>query len=69
MNNLELIKNTVKDIKNMKDDDEAAHSTEDGLREAVLKDIASDAYTREECREFAKEALKTSEIEFARWCA
>ena len=47
-------------------DDERAHSAEDGLREDVLKAIAEGA---ENPAELAAEALKTSEIAFARWCA
>ena len=69
MTNLDLIKNSLKELKSMKGDDEKAHSFEDDLRTAVLKDIASGKYSKEECVVFAKEVLKTSKIEFERWCA
>jgi hypothetical protein len=62
----EQVQQGVERIRKMQDDDESAHSAEDGLREQVLEAIAAgapDAVT------LAKEVLKTSEIHFARWCA
>jgi len=69
MKNIDLIKNSVRELKKMRDDDESAHSFEDELRGSVLKDIASGKYSKKECQEFAREVLKTSKIDFARWCA
>jgi hypothetical protein len=48
-------------------DDEAAHSSEDSLYEAVLRAIADGR--AEDPREMARLALSSGEIEFARWCA
>ena len=67
--NLKLIKGSIKELKTMASDDEAAHGYEDNLRDAVLKDIASGMYTAEDCQKFAKEVLKTNKIKFSRWCA
>jgi len=69
MNNLELIKNSIKELKELSTDSEAAHIFEDELRNNILKDIASGKYSKEECQEFAHEVLKTNKIEFERWCA
>lgn len=59
------IRKRIKNISNISGDDEAAHSLEDRLRHDVLKAIADGA---ENAKELAIEALKTSEINFARWC-
>lgn len=48
------------------DDDEAAHIREDALRRDVLSAIADGAPN---AAELAREALATSKIKFARWCA
>ncbi len=53
-------------IRAMAGDDEAAHSEEDAFREAVLVQIANGAVNGQQ---LAAIALKTGEIEFARWCA
>ena len=53
-------------IRAMADDDEAAHSAEDAFRAAVLADIANGA---DNAAELAAIALRTEEIDFARWCA
>jgi hypothetical protein len=63
---VEQVKEQVKLIKAVAGDDEAAHSYEDALHEHVLKAIAKGA---ENAPELAKEALKTTKIDFARWCA
>lgn len=47
-------------------DDEAAHSLEDSLFEAVLREVANG---NSESQKLAKEALKSLKIEFSRWCA
>jgi len=50
----------VEIINILSSDDEVAHSLEDDFREAVLKQIE---------HPLAKIALKTSDIEFSRWCS
>ena len=52
----------VNRIREIADDDEAAHSEEDDLRHAVLETLAPTS-------PLAAIALTTSEITFARWCA
>jgi hypothetical protein len=54
-------------IRACSDDPEAAHSREDDLRDDVLKFIASGHCL--DPIEYAKRVLRTSEIEFERWCA
>jgi hypothetical protein len=56
----------VRHIASIADDDERAHSEEDDLRADVLKAIRDGA---SDPQALAAEALKTSEIEFSRWCA
>ena len=57
-------------IKDIKDDDEAAHSEEDDLRAWFITCCASRIYsTRKEMIEIAIEINKTKNIDFARWCA
>jgi hypothetical protein len=53
-------------IRAMAGDDESAHSAEDDFRAAVLMDIANGAPN---AKELAAIALRTEEIDFARWCA
>ena len=48
-------------------DDEMAHSREDDLHQAVLEYLARNA-PGPWCA-YAREALKTQAIDFARWCA
>ena len=62
----EWVRERVAEIRAMADDDEVAHSEEDSLRQAVLAAIAEGAPN---AAELASEALKTSQIRFARWCA
>ncbi len=45
-------------------DDEAAHSEEDKLHQDVLRH-----YAEQENGELAREALKTLDLNFERWCA
>lgn len=57
----------VKRIRSMAYDDEAAHSMEDELWFNVLMAIASSKVEYPD--ELAKEALRTRDIKFERWCA
>jgi len=50
-------------------DPEAAHSEEDKIRHRVLLTIASGRLGRKGAQEFARVALGTSKIDFARWMA
>ena len=58
--------NAVEDIRMESEDDERAHSLEDDLYEQVLLAVINN---NPESKEMAKEALKTKEIKFSRWCA
>jgi hypothetical protein len=60
------VKARVAEIRALAGDDESAHSSEDALWAEVLQAIADGAPN---AKELAKAALKTSEIDFARWCA
>lgn len=60
------VKSVVKGIRAIASDDEAAHSYEDALHEKVLQLVADGA---DDAPELAKEALKTTKLNFARWCA
>ena len=64
---LEEIRKRVSEIYSERDDDESAHSLEDSLHENFIKYIAKTG-TKEQ-RKMAKEILRTSEFDFARWCA
>lgn len=57
----------VKEIKEEQLDPEIAHLLEDSLYEQVLKEIAFGKCSNPKI--FAKEALKTKNISFRRWCA
>lgn len=56
----------VAHIKNVRGDDEVAHSAEDNLHQDVLRAITEGARNS---RKLAEEALKTLDIGFARWRA
>ncbi len=60
------VKNEVELIEELAHDNEAAHGKEDELHQAVLLAIADGA---DNPAELAREALKTTELGFARWCA
>ncbi|WP_433701746.1 hypothetical protein [Nocardiopsis sp. CA-288880] len=60
------IRDRVARIEANRDDDETAHSMEDDLYTDVLKAIAGGAPN---ATELAREALRTVDIDFARWCA
>ena len=55
----------VQDIQAISGDDESAHSAEDELYRDVLRYYANGGTDPE----LAKEALKTLDLEFERWCA
>ena len=60
----------VAEIAKIAGDDERAHSKEDELHVAVLREIAYNVrLTGDEAGVLAAEALRTTEIEFERWCA
>lgn len=63
---VEDVRAKVREISEARGDDEIAHGLEDELRERVLKAIAGGAPN---AAELAAEVLKTSDIEFQRWCA
>lgn len=67
MMTLEKIQKGVERIRAMAGDDEGAHSAEDSLRHEFILAVSKRA--PEPFRTMAKEVLKTSDIEFARWCA
>lgn len=60
------IKQRVREIEEMASDDEAAHSAEDSLRHDFIVLVAKGTGN---LAEMAKEVLKTSDIDFNRWCA
>ena len=63
---IDTINEAVERIRMASHDDEAAHSYEDQLHQAVLQEIADGATN---AAEMARAALKTTEIKFCRWCA
>ena len=60
------VRERVQAIRDIAEDDEAAHCNEDGLWRDVLAAIAEGSSNS---AELAREALVTGEIDFARWCA
>jgi len=64
---VDQVKERVAKIVQIRSDDEAAHSEEDLLHFEVLQAIADG--NCEDPAACAREALKTEEIEFSRWCA
>ena len=66
MMNIHEIRERVQTIRDIADDDEAAHCGEDSLWRDVLLAIAQGSRSPSE---LATEALVTKEIEFERWCA
>lgn len=61
------VEGRVRDIEAIAGDDEAAHSEEDSLWEAVLLAIANgETADPAAC---ARAALETKKIKFERWCA
>ena len=64
--NLQDVIRIVNDVEARKGDDESAHSLEDDLHQSVLAEVA---LGNPQSKAMAKEALKTLEIKFSRWCA
>ena len=64
---VEDIREMVKEIEQVRDDPEVAHSREDDLYHDLLHAIASG--TCRDAAACAKEALLTEKISFPRWCA
>lgn len=62
------VRERVAYIEQVSGDDEAAHSEEDRLWLGVLTAIANHE-TTDDPAAMAAEAIKTNDIEFARWCA
>lgn len=60
---IEEVRSVLKQLADVRTDDERAHSMRDLMWERVLKTLA------DEGSELAREALKSEEIDFARWCA
>lgn len=60
------IRRELEEIEACSGDDESAHSKEDGLWESVLCAIADGA---DDPRALAREALRSLDIKFDRWCA
>lgn len=63
---VEQVRERVAEIRADRHDDERAHSNEDALWGDVLQHIADGGGN---AAELAAEALKTTQISFARWCA
>lgn len=61
------VKKKLAEIHAVAEDDEKAHGLEDALWAAVLEAIASGKARNPKA--LAAEALKSSAISFARWCA
>ena len=61
------IKTELEHIKKIASDDESAHSLEDQLHKRFIQFIAGTA--DENLAKMAREVLKSSKIQFERWCA
>ena len=67
---LEDVQARVKEIEDVAGDYEVAHIREDELYADILKAIANgEIHSIEEAKLLCAEALKTEQIDFARWCA
>lgn len=67
---LEQVKAHVEDIKAVARDPERAHSQEDDLYEAFIRDIAeAESIDSNDLKAKAELLLETKAIEFERWCA
>ena len=66
---LEEIKKRVEYIREIKGDDESAHSHEDKLYEDFIRFCETPGDALANVPLMAQEVLKTKEIDFARWCA
>lgn len=63
----EMIRRWVTKIERLSDNPESAHVEEDHMRDAVLRAIASGLV--DDPAACAKEAIKSCDIAFPRWCA
>ncbi len=63
------VRKCVEGIKALAGDPEAAHGAEDALFIAVLEEIAGGCQHCESSTYLCREALKTLQINFERWCA
>ena len=66
MMTIEEVRQAVQAVKDKSDDAEVAHGAEDALHQNVLDEIANG---NPNAVELAREALKTIDLNFARWCA
>lgn len=66
---VEDVKRRVEEIRQMSGDYEAAHAAEDHLHQEVLGAIAGGARDGRLAQELAGEALKSTLIDFPRYCA
>ena len=64
---IEEVQNCVQDIASIAGDPEDQHELEDKLHVDVLKQVAASG--DQILSALAKEALKTQDIDFPRWCA
>ena len=62
--NLEDVRERLREIEAIRDDDETAHRWQDALYEDVLEALAAGGDPL-----LAAEALKVRDINFERWCA
>lgn len=63
----EYLEKRIKEIEDMKNDDEMAHCSEDDLYEDFIRYVSENG--PQELAEKAKIVLKTKEIKFSRWYA
>lgn len=63
---IEEVEARVRMVESRKDDNESAHGIEDDLYEDVLRAIAEGS---PEATALARAALKSKDVDFARWCA
>ena len=63
---VDIVREAVVRIASVAGDDETAHGYEDELHVAVLRAIAAGA---PDAAALATEALRTRDLDFARWCA
>lgn len=66
MKTIEYFEEKIRNIKNISNDDEKAHSLEDKLRNEILEEIAAGNPL---ATDLAKLALITNDIDFDRWYA
>lgn len=64
-----IIREKIKQIEQISNDDEAAHSHEDALYSGFIESLSKHDYKKKEIKEMAKLIMKTKKISFARWGA